>query len=117
MLQFTRFPRFQVTSNTRINIDSAHIVPAVGLWQLWKIIISGCVAGVTGFGVVFVLVGTFIVLSQTSFFNKKIQTQNAHYDNCISLRNLTYSSAEENQQNIKHCYARAKLLSSIGTAP
>ena len=76
-------------SYTRINVNSAHLVPAAAAWQAHKIIGSLCLAAVTTC-VVAVFGGLVtIVVSNSPAFNEKTRISQKMVAKCMNIPNAS----------------------------
>jgi hypothetical protein len=91
------------------NFKSSDLVPTAFVWQLWKIIISGTVAGLAGFGVVIFIGIVWGILSQTTFFNEDIRKQMEYFDRCKATWDLAHTATVDQNRGINICYSRARL--------
>jgi hypothetical protein len=82
-----------MASRPRININSAHIIPAVALWQSWRIIQVACTAGLLGLGTILALNGLNFALDNSALRNERTRTRNIFFESCLSewvLQNKPY---------------------------
>ena len=102
-----------MASETKININSVHLVPAAAVWQAPKIILALLKVSTTHFVMVCCLFGIYFGLSNTVFFNKGLRLMMEDYELCVSrakIANPEYTSVQEGVM-IRECYAAAKARS------
>ena len=76
-------------SYTRINVNSAHLVPAAAAWQAHKIIGSLCLAAVTTCVVVVFGGLVTIVVSNSPAFNEKTRISQKMMATCMNVPNAS----------------------------
>ena len=99
-----------MTSETRINVDTKHLIPTAAVWQGPQLIEALTNAALKGFFLVFFIWMFSIVAAQTPFFNKQIQQRVDQFELCMARFKLkgTYTSAEfSNAHN--ECDAQATI--------
>ena len=102
-----------MANQTKINVNTLHLIPAAAVWQSPKIIAALSRASSNLFLMAIFLFGGLFVASQTTFFNGKLRSMMDDYDLCISKFKALkpdYTSREE-QFAIRECYAAAKVRS------
>lgn len=106
-----------MTNQTKINVNTLHLIPAAAVWQSPKIIRALSKASSNLFLMAIFLFGGLFVASQTTFFNGKLRSMMDDYDLCVSKFKAfkpDYTSREEGLA-IRECYAQAKIRSLSGT--
>lgn len=92
----------------RLDLRSSHLVPTVAVWQLWKILIASSIAGLAGVGATVCISALVGLMSQTTFFNENVRTQESYYERCKAVWDLAKPNTIERNKGISFCYARAR---------
>ena len=91
-----------------LDLKSSHLIPTVAVWQLWKVLAVGTVAGLAGIGTIICVGAVGGLLSQTTFFNENVKVQENYYERCKAVWDLAKPSTVERNKGISYCYARAR---------
>lgn len=103
-----------MTTETKINVNTVHLVPAAAAWQAPKIIYALLKVATTSFWTLFFVLSLGFLLSQTTFFNREKRELMEDYDRCISAFRLDANvSSYEDAIAIRECYAAAKQRSLL----
>lgn len=105
-------PQNQVRYNndTKVNVNSVHLVPFAAVWQSPKIIRALSDVSFGLFWCFIFSVGTLFLLGQTPWFNKAVREFEEDVERCKASYTLrTNKPAQENQLVIDQCHAQAKL--------
>lgn len=97
-------------SETRINIDTKHLIPTAAVWKSPQLISALTDAAFKGF-FLFVFIWLFLVFaSETPFFNKRVQQRIDQFELCMAQFELrgAYTSKEFNRAH-DVCKAQATL--------
>lgn len=99
-----------MTSYTRVNINTAHLIPTAAVWRSPEII-KTLVNSLFKLSFLFLLFAlTGYTLSQTTMFNETRRLAYAKYRMCLSnfvLTNAEYTNSEMFYAN-ERCYAQAE---------
>jgi hypothetical protein len=103
-----------MTTETKVNVNTVHLVPAAAVWQAPKIIFALLKVATTSFWTLFFLLSLGFVLSHTTFFNSQKRAMMDDYDLCISTFKLNpdFTSRQE-ALAVRKCYAEAKRRSLL----
>ena len=95
---------------TKINVNTVHLVPAAAAWQAPKIILALLKVATTSFWTLFFLGALGFLFSQTTFFDRGKRLMMEDYESCISAFRVSNPAAHsrENASAIRECYAAAK---------
>jgi hypothetical protein len=98
-----------MTSNTKVNVNTVHLVPFAAVWQAHKIIGAAVSAAVTGYLFV-ALTGSIVAfLGNTTLFNKELRSMMENYELCLADFNLQGPHTNvEMEVGYSKCYAQAK---------
>lgn len=102
--------RHGMTSYSRININTAHLIPTAAVWQGPKFITAFTNAVLKG-SFLFLVVSTVgIVMSKTPVFNAQLNERQDHYELCLAkFRAQGTHSAKEFTDASSHCWAQANV--------
>ena len=99
-----------MTSYTRVNVNTAHLIPAAAVWQGHKFITALMSAAMRGSFLVLVLWGVGIVMAQTPVFNSRIRERQDQYERCLAQFKLQGSyTLKEFTETSSTCWAQANL--------
>lgn len=73
-----------MSSYSRTNLNSVHLVPTVAVWQGWKLILASCTAGVVGIGTILVLNGLNIALDNSVLRNETTRIRLRFFETCLA---------------------------------
>lgn len=74
----------QTGSYTRINLNSAHLIPTAAVWKAPKIILAFSIATVVGFGMTILGGATVALVKNSPAFNEKSRAFYENYDICMA---------------------------------
>ena len=99
-----------MTSETRVNIDSKHLIPTAAVWQGPQLIEALTSAAFKGFFLFFFIWMFSVVAGRTPFFNKQVQQRVDEFELCMAKFELrgTYTSAEFTKAH-NQCDAQATI--------
>ena len=98
------------TTETKVNVNSVHLIPFAAVWQSPKIIRALLDASFGIFWAFIFLTTVLFLLGQTPWFNKAIREFEEDYETCQAKYTLqTNKSAKYDQQVLDRCYSEAKL--------
>jgi hypothetical protein len=93
-----------MSSYSRTNLNSVHLIPTVAVWQGWKLILASCAAGVVGIGTVLFLNGLNIALDNSALRSEKVQRRVLFFETCLATWEL---KGKPRNQGRTHCNAAA----------
>jgi len=97
-------------NDTKVNVNSVHLVPFAAVWQSPKIIRALSDVSFGLFWCFIFSITTLLLLGQTPWFNKAVRDFEEDVETCKAEYTLrTNKSAQENQLVIDRCHAQAKL--------
>jgi len=98
------------TNDTKVNVNSVHLVPFAAVWQSPKIIRAMSDVSFGIFWCFIFSVTALFLLGQTPWFNKAVRELEEDYETCKAEYTLrTNKSAQFDQQVLDRCYSAAKL--------
>lgn len=99
-----------MASYNRINLNSAHLIPSVALWQGPKLITALINASLKGSFLILVVWAVSIVMSATPVFNSKARERQNQYELCIETFKLRGSyTPKEFADTSTECWAQASV--------
>jgi hypothetical protein len=112
LVYYVRVKQHQVTSYNRININTAHLIPAAALWQGPKFITVLFNSALKGSFLLFIVWSVSVVMSATPVFNIRARERQNQYQLCMAQFKLQGSyTTKDFTDTSTRCWAHATVRS------
>ena len=101
-----------MSSYSRTNLNSVHLIPTAAVWQGWKLILASCAAGVVGIGGILFLNGLNIALDNSVLRSEKTRTRVLFFETCLATWEL-----EGKPRHKGRTYCNAAAVQYVNSLP